>query len=206
MVLVVGAVASIFVFIFLFVFVCACWRIFNRHRCRFINNIRRTMEFVAILMGSKSDYEVMSERISVLKKFDVSYEVVISSAHRSPNRTKEYVKQAEQKGAKVFIAAAGMAAHLAGAVASMTTKPVIGVPLKGGALDGLDSLLSTVQMPSGMPVATVALGKTGAVNSAYLAMQILALENAELEGKLREDRVMKAKNVELDSQDIEVIL
>lgn len=206
MVLVVGAVASIFVFIFLFVFVCACWRIFNRHRCRFINNIRRTMEFVAILMGSKSDYEVMSECISVLKKFDVSYEVVISSAHRSPNRTKEYVKQAEQKGAKVFIAAAGMAAHLAGAVASMTIKPVIGVPLKGGALDGLDSLLSTVQMPSGMPVATVALGKTGAVNSAYLAMQILALENAELEGKLREDRVMKAKNVELDSQDIEVIL
>ena len=99
-----------------------------------------------------------------------------------------------------------MAAHVAGAVASMTTKPVIGVPLKGGALDGLDSLLSTVQMPSGMPVATVALGKTGAVNSAYLAMQILALENAELEGKLREDRVMKAKNVELDSQDIEVIL
>lgn len=206
MVLVVGAVASIFVFIFLFVFVCACWRIFNRHRCRFINNIRRIMEFVAILMGSKSDYEVMSECIGVLKKFDVSYEVVISSAHRSPNRTKEYVKQAEQKGAKVFIAAAGMAAHLAGAVASMTTKPVIGVPLKGGALDGLDSLLSTVQMPSGMPVATVALGKTGAVNSAYLAMQILALENAELEGKLREDRVMKAKNVELDSQDIEVIL
>lgn len=164
------------------------------------------MEFIAILMGSKSDYEVMNECILVLKKFDVPYEVIISSAHRSPNRTKEYVEQAEQKGAKVFIAAAGMAAHLAGAVASMTTKPVIGVPLKGGALDGLDSLLSTVQMPSGMPVATVALGKTGAVNSAYLAMQILALNNAELEGKLREDRVMKAKNVELDSQDIEVIL
>ena len=164
------------------------------------------MEFIAILMGSKSDYEVMNECILVLKKFDVPYEVIISSAHRSPNRTKEYVKQAEQKGAKVFIAAAGMAAHLAGAVASMTTKPVIGVPLTGGALDGLDSLLSTVQMPSGMPVATVALGKTGAVNSAYLAMQILALNNAELEGKLREDRVMKAKNVELDSQDIEVIL
>ena len=119
------------------------------------------VQFVAILMGSKSDYAVMQECIKVLKKFDVSYEVVISSAHRSPNRTKEYVKNAEEKGAKVFIAAAGMAAHLAGAVASMTTKPVIGVPLKGGALDGLDAFLSTVQMPSGMPVATVHLEKQG---------------------------------------------
>lgn len=164
------------------------------------------MDFVAIVMGSKSDYKVMDECVEILKKFDVSYEVVIASAHRSPNRTKEYVKQAEEKGAKVFIAAAGMAAHLAGAISAMTTKPVIGVPLKGGALDGLDSLLSTVQMPSGMPVATVALGKAGAINSAYLAMQILALSNAELEGKLKEDRVMKAKNVELDSADIEVIL
>ncbi|MDE6958857.1 5-(carboxyamino)imidazole ribonucleotide mutase [Helicobacter apodemus] len=164
------------------------------------------MDFVAIVMGSKSDYKVMDECVEILKKFDVSYEVVIASAHRSPNRTKEYVKQAEEKGAKVFIAAAGMAAHLAGAVSAMTTKPVIGVPLKGGALDGLDSLLSTVQMPSGVPVATVALGKAGAINSAYLAMQILALSNAELEGKLKEDRVMKAKNVELDSADIEVIL
>ncbi|AWI34863.1 5-(carboxyamino)imidazole ribonucleotide mutase [Helicobacter apodemus] len=164
------------------------------------------MDFVAIVMGSKSDYKVMDECVEILKKFDVSYEVVIASAHRSPNRTKEYVKQAEEKGAKVFIAAAGMAAHLAGAVSAMTTKPVIGVPLKGGALDGLDSLLSTVQMPSGMPVATVALGKAGAINSAYLAMQILALSNAELEGKLKEDRVVKAKNVELDSADIEVIL
>ncbi|MDE5602948.1 MAG: 5-(carboxyamino)imidazole ribonucleotide mutase [Helicobacter sp.] len=164
------------------------------------------MDFIAIIMGSKSDYKVMDECVEVLKKFDVPYEVVISSAHRSPNRTKEYVKDAEEKGAKVFIAAAGMAAHLAGTVSAITTKPVIGVPLKGGALDGLDSLLSTVQMPSGIPVATVALGKSGAINSAYLAMQILALNNAELEGKLKEDRVMKAKNVELDSADIEVIL
>lgn len=164
------------------------------------------MDYIAILMGSKSDYEVMSECINVLKKFDVPYEVVISSAHRSPNRTKDYVKQAEEKGAKVFIAAAGMAAHLAGAVASMTTKPVIGVPLRGGAMDGIDALLSTVQMPSGMPVATVALGKPGAINSAYMAMQILSLSNSELEGKLNEDRVMKAKKVELDSAEIEVIL
>ena len=164
------------------------------------------MDFIAIIMGSKSDYEVMCECINVLKKFDVPYEVVISSAHRSPHRTKEYVRMAEEKGAKVFIAAAGMAAHLAGAVSALTTKPVIGVPLKGGALEGLDSLLSTVQMPSGIPVATLALGKTGAINSAYLAMQILALSNAELEGKLKEDRVMKAKNVELDSNQLEVLL
>lgn len=164
------------------------------------------MEFVSILMGSKSDAEVMKGCAEILKKFDVPYEMIISSAHRSPQRTKEYVADAEARGAKVFIAAAGMAAHLAGAVSSMTTKPVIGIPMAGGALGGIDALLSTVQMPSGMPVGTVAIGKTGAVNSAYLAMQILALGNDELAGKLKEDRVMKAKNVELDSAEIEVLL
>lgn len=157
-------------------------------------------------MGSKSDANVMSECAEILKKFDVPYEMIISSAHRSPARTKEYVVDAESRGASVFIAAAGMAAHLAGAVASMTTKPVLGVPMCGGTLGGIDALLSTVQMPSGMPVGTVAIGKTGAVNSAYLAMQILALSNDELAGKLKEDRVMKAKNVELDSAEIEVLL
>ncbi len=155
-------------------------------------------------MGSKSDFEVMSECIEVLKKFDVPYEVLISSAHRSPDRTKEYIKDASIRGAQVFIGAAGMAAHLAGAIVSQTTKPVIGVPLMSGALDGLDALLSTVQMPSGMPVATVSIGKAGAINAAYLAMQILSLNNEELAGKLLEDRVMKAKKVELDSQEIEV--
>lgn len=164
------------------------------------------MQFVSILMGSKSDAEVMRECAEIFKKFDVPYEMIISSAHRSPVRTKEYVLDAETRGAKVFIAAAGMAAHLAGAISSMTTKPVIGVPMGGGTLGGLDALLSTVQMPSGMPVGTVAIGKTGAVNSAYLAMQILALSNDELAGKLKEDRVMKAKNVELDSAEIEVLL
>ncbi|CAE11119.1 5-(carboxyamino)imidazole ribonucleotide mutase [Wolinella succinogenes] len=164
------------------------------------------MQFVSILMGSKSDAEVMRECAEIFKKFDVPYEMIISSAHRSPVRTKEYVLEAEARGAKVFIAAAGMAAHLAGAISSMTTKPVIGVPMGGGTLGGLDALLSTVQMPSGMPVGTVAIGKTGAVNSAYLAMQILALGNDELAGKLKEDRVMKAKNVELDSAEIEVLL
>ena len=162
------------------------------------------MKFVSILMGSKSDYSVMVETSKILEKFGVAHELVIASAHRSPDRTHEYVKGAEKKGAQVFIAAAGMAAHLAGVVASLTTKPVIGVPMKGGAMDGLDAMLSTVQMPSGMPVATVALGKAGAMNSAYLAMQILAIEDEELRTKLLEDRILKAKKVESDSDEVEV--
>ena len=164
------------------------------------------MKFVSIIIGSKSDYEVMSECAKTLDKFGVLHELIISSAHRSPERTKDYIKSAEEKGAKVFVAAAGMAAHLAGAVAATTTKPVIGVPMKGGAMDGMDAMLSTVQMPSGMPVATVALGKAGAVNAAYLAMQILALEDKDLEAKLLEDRILKSKKVESDSKDIEVLL
>jgi len=164
------------------------------------------MKFVSIIMGSKSDYEIMKECAKTLESFSVPYELIISSAHRSPERTKTYIKEAEEKGAKVFIAAAGMAAHLAGAVAATTTKPVIGVPMKGGAMDGMDAMLSTVQMPAGMPVATVALGKAGAVNAAYLAMQILALDDSELATKLYEDRIAKAKKVETDSNEIEVIL
>jgi len=164
------------------------------------------VKFVSIIIGSKSDYEVMSECAKTLEKFGVLHELIISSAHRSPQRTKDYIKSAEEKGAKVFVAAAGMAAHLAGAVAATTTKPVIGVPMKGGAMDGMDAMLSTVQMPSGMPVATVALGKAGAVNAAYLAMQILALEDKDLEAKLLEDRILKSKKVESDSKEIEVLL
>ncbi len=164
------------------------------------------MEFVSIIMGSKSDYEVMKECGETLKKFGVQYELLVSSAHRSPERTKEYVKSAEKKGAKVFICAAGMAAHLAGAVCAITTKPVIGVPMGGGALGGIDALLSTVQMPAGMPVGTVAVGKAGAVNSAYMAMQILALNDEVLAKKLQEDREDKAKAVEKDSKEVEVVL
>jgi len=164
------------------------------------------MKFVSIIIGSKSDYEIMKECAKTLEKFGVLYEIVISSAHRSPQRTHSYVKNAEEKGAQVFICAAGMAAHLAGAVAALTIKPVIGVPMKGGAMDGMDAMLSTVQMPSGMPVATVAIGKAGAVNSAYLAMQILALEDEDLKVKLQEDRILKAKKVESDSAEIEVRL
>ncbi len=164
------------------------------------------MKFVSIVIGSKSDYEVMKECAETLKKFGVPYELIISSAHRSPERTKNYMKEAEAKGAQVFIAAAGMAAHLAGALASATTKPVIGVPMASGELRGEDALLSTVMMPSGMPVGTVAIGKAGAVNSAYLAIQIMALQDDELKVKLQEDRVSKAKKVELDSSTIEVWL
>lgn len=162
------------------------------------------MEFISIIMGSKSDWNIMQECVNILKKFDCAYEVIISSAHRSPQRTKDYINDAQKRGACVFIAAAGMAAHLAGSVAAQTSKPVIGVPLDSSSLNGLDSLLSTVQMPSGMPVATMAIGKSGAINAAYLAMQILALKNEELSGKLIEDRVIQSKKVELDSNEIEI--
>jgi 5-(carboxyamino)imidazole ribonucleotide mutase len=157
-------------------------------------------------MGSKSDFDVMKSCSETLEAFGVQYELIISSAHRSPERTKDYIAKAEAKGAQVFIAAAGMAAHLAGVLASKTIKPVIGVPMSASALSGIDALLSTVQMPAGMPVATVAIGKAGAINSAYLAMQIMALENEELRMKLQEDRISKAKKVEMDSLEIETIL
>ena len=164
------------------------------------------MNFVSIIMGSKSDFEIMKNCSDTFEKFNVKYEMIISSAHRSPKRTKDYIKDAEERGSVAFIAAAGMAAHLAGALAAGTTKPVIGVPMKGGAMDGMDAMLSTVQMPAGMPVATVALGRAGAINAAYLAMQILAISDKELAIKLKEDRIIKAKAVESDSKDIEVLL
>ncbi|RLA63294.1 MAG: 5-(carboxyamino)imidazole ribonucleotide mutase [Epsilonproteobacteria bacterium] len=164
------------------------------------------MKFVSIVMGSKSDYGIMTECAETLKKFGVAYELIISSAHRSPERTKIYIKEAESKGAQVFIAAAGMAAHLAGALAASTTKPILGVPMESGPLKGEDALLSTVMMPAGMPVGTLAIGKAGAVNAAYLAIQIMALMDDELKIKLQEDRISKAKKVELDSSEIETIL
>ena len=164
------------------------------------------MKFVSIIMGSKSDYDVVSEAAKVLEKFNVPYELIISSAHRSPKRTSEYVVAAEEKGAQVFIAAAGMAAHLAGAIAANTTRPVIGIPMAGSALSGVDALYSTVQMPGGMPVGTVAIGKAGAVNAAYLALQILALNDQNLDEMLKADRAAKAKQVEEDSAKVEVLL
>ncbi|EAI5089028.1 5-(carboxyamino)imidazole ribonucleotide mutase [Campylobacter jejuni] len=164
------------------------------------------MNFVSILMGSKSDYETMKEAAKTLESFGVKYELIISSAHRSPKRTKEYIANAEEKGVKVFIAAAGMAAHLAGAVAAYTTKPVLGVPMSGSNLASMDSLFSTVQMPSGIPVGTLAIGKAGAINAAYLAMQILAIYDVDLAQKLKEDRLEKEKKLASDSKEVEVLL
>ncbi|HEC1758540.1 TPA: 5-(carboxyamino)imidazole ribonucleotide mutase [Campylobacter lari] len=164
------------------------------------------MKFVSILMGSKSDYDVVKEALGILEKFDIKYEILITSAHRSPQRTQEYIKNAEEKGAKVFIAAAGMAAHLAGAVAAHTTKPVLGIPMPGSNLASMDSLFSTVQMPSGIPVATVAIGKAGAINAAYLAVQILAIEDESLAQKLLEDRQKQQEKLIQDSNTIEVFL
>lgn len=164
------------------------------------------MNFVSILMGSKSDYETMKEAAKTLESFGVKYELIISSAHRSPKRTKEYIANAEEKGVKVFIAAAGMAAHLAGAVAAYTTKPVLGVPMSGNNLASMDSLFSTVQMPSGIPVGTLAIGKAGAINAAYLAMQILAIYDVDLAQKLKEDRLEKEKKLVSDSKEVEVLL
>ncbi len=164
------------------------------------------MNFVSILMGSKSDYETMKEAAKTLESFGVKYELIISSAHRSPKRTEEYIANAEEKGVKVFIAAAGMAAHLAGAVAAYTTKPVLGVPMSGSNLASMDSLFSTVQMPSGIPVGTLAIGKAGAINAAYLAMQILAIYDVDLAQKLKEDRLEKEKKLVSDSKEVEVLL
>jgi len=164
------------------------------------------MKFVSIVIASKSDYGVMVACTETLKKFGVPYELVVSSGHRSPERTKTYIKTAEEKGAQVFITAAGMAAHLAGTVAANTTKPVLGVPIDSGSLKGEDALLSTVMMSEGMPVGTLAIGQAGAVNAAYLAIQIMALIDDELKVKLQEDRISKAKKVELDSSEIETIL
>ncbi len=139
---------------------------------------------VSILLGSDSDLDVMQETVNVLKQFGVSFDIQVLSAHRSPELLSQYMKEGKQNGTKVFIAAAGGAAHLAGAVAAQTTSPVIGVPINATSLDGLDSLLSTVQMPPGVPVATVAIGKFGAANAGYLAVQILALSDPLLASKL----------------------
>ncbi len=150
--------------------------------------------FVAIVMGSDSDLPVMEASFDVLRAFGVPFEARITSAHRTPEVTKTYVQDAEQRGCAVFIAAAGMAAHLAGAVAAATVKPVIGVPMNAS-LDGLDALLSTVQMPAGIPVATVAIGKAGAKNAAYLATQMLSLVDLPLAQQLRDERTANAQEI-----------
>ncbi len=135
---------------------------------------------VGILIGSESDREAMSEAVSILDRFGIGSELRVLSAHRSPDAVREYARATRGRGIQVLICGAGMAAHLAGAVAASTTLPVLGVPLTGGALNGLDALLSTVQMPAGIPVGTLAIGKAGARNAAILAVEILSLSNPAL--------------------------
>ncbi|KUJ83075.1 5-(carboxyamino)imidazole ribonucleotide mutase [Microbulbifer flavimaris] len=148
--------------------------------------------FVSILMGSESDLPVMEATFGVLDKLDIPFEVKVTSAHGTPGETNSYVTDADQRGCAVFICAAGMAAHLAGAVAAATLKPVIGVPMDT-ALNGLDALLSTVQMPGGVPVATVAIGRAGAENAAYLAAQMIGVTDTDLHQKLVDVRRANAE-------------
>ena len=161
------------------------------------------MKKVAIIMGSDSDLPVVEKGIEILEKFNVPFEVHVYSAHRTPGETKEFTEKARENGFGVIIAAAGKAAHLAGAIAANTTLPVIGIPIKSSTLDGLDALLSTVQMPAGIPVATVAID--GAANASLLAIEILSVYDDELFNKLskyRSDATQKVltKNSEIEKR------
>ena len=162
--------------------------------------------FVAVLMGSDSDLPILEKTFGILKSLDVPFEARITSAHRTPKETHDYVTNADQRGCQVFICAAGLAAHLAGAVAGMTLKPVIGIPLDVGALKGMDALLATVQMPAGIPVATVAIGSAGAKNAAYLAAQILALSDSDLMQRLVAERQQNAAQVIQKSEKLQADL
>ena len=141
---------------------------------------------IGIIMGSDSDLPVMQEAVKVLKQFEVPYEIGVYSAHRSPHRTAEYVRTARERGLKLIIAGAGSSAHLAGVTAAETTLPVIGVPIDSSPLSGFDALFSTVQMPPGVPVATMGVGKSGATNAAIFAVEVLALSEQRLASKLTE--------------------
>ena len=150
---------------------------------------------VVVLMGSRSDWETMEHAAETLRSLEIEHEVRVLSAHRTPTALEEYVAEAEERGAQVFIAAAGGAAHLAGVVASKTLRPVLGVPMQTQVAGGLDSLLSTVQMPAGVPVGTLATGRAGAVNAALLAAQVLALSDEALAARLRRHRKEQAQAV-----------
>jgi 5-(carboxyamino)imidazole ribonucleotide mutase len=150
---------------------------------------------VGVVIGSRSDWETMTHTVSTLEALGIECEVKVMSAHRTPDAAAEYAATAEERGLEVVIAAAGGAAHLAGVLASKTTLPVLGVPLKGWSLDGLDSLLSTVQMPLGVPVGTLAIGKAGAVNAALLAGQILALKHPGIRQAVKADREERRQQV-----------
>lgn len=158
---------------------------------------------VAIVMGSDSDLEIMDQAAAVLKEFGIGFEITVASAHRSPGKAMEFAASAAKRGIKVVIAGAGHAAHLAGVLAAHTTLPVIGVPIDSSCLQGLDSLLSTVQMPPGIPVATVSLGKPGARNAGILAVQMLALSDAALAEKLKTFKADMAAQVETKAAQVE---
>ncbi|GHU91564.1 N5-carboxyaminoimidazole ribonucleotide mutase [Deltaproteobacteria bacterium] len=160
------------------------------------------MSRVVILMGSKSDEEKISPCTKILQDLGISFVMTVSSAHRTPERTRALVRGQEVAGAGVFICAAGMAAHLAGAVAALTTRPVIGIPVSRGVLAGMDALFSTVQMPPGFPVATVALDKAGAYNAAWLAAQILALADPDLDNRITAARKRMRLDVEKAGEEI----
>ncbi|MGA3280467.1 MAG: 5-(carboxyamino)imidazole ribonucleotide mutase [Smithella sp.] len=151
---------------------------------------------VSVVMGSDSDLPIMTETTKVLKEFGIDFELILTSAHRTPQRTTKFAASAAGRGIKVIVVGAGAAAHLAGVIASQTTLPVIGIPINATALNGLDALLSTVQMPGGIPVATMAIGTAGAKNAALFAARILALEDKELRTKLSAYIKKMAKDVE----------
>ncbi|HAO93060.1 MAG: 5-(carboxyamino)imidazole ribonucleotide mutase [Deltaproteobacteria bacterium] len=155
-----------------------------------------TKPLVGILMGSDSDLSVMEEAAKMLREFNIPYEITVSSAHRTPKRTSDYAKGAERRGIRVIIAGAGAAAHLAGFIAAETTLPVIGVPIDSSPLNGLDALLSTVQMPGGVPVASMAIGKAGAKNAGIFAAEILSVADERLRDALKRHRKEMAKQVE----------
>ena len=161
------------------------------------------MAWVAVLMGSQSDWPTMQACTEALGGLGVEFEVRVTSAHRTPAATAQYVSDASSRGCGVFICAAGLAAHLAGAVAAHTTRPVIGVPMDGGPLNGADALLSTVMMPGGVPVATVAIGKAGARNAGYLAAQILAVADDDLAARVDADRAANAAKVAEQNQSVQ---
>jgi 5-(carboxyamino)imidazole ribonucleotide mutase len=161
---------------------------------------------VSIVMGSDSDLEIMKEAGKSLDDFGIAYEIDVTSAHRSPDRTAEYAKNAAGRGIRVIIAGAGGAAHLAGVIAAHTTLPVIGVPIAATSLNGLDSLLATVQMPAGIPVATVAIGKPGATNAGILAAQIIALSDAGVAKRMAGHKEKLARGVEEKSKKLKASL
>ena len=161
------------------------------------------MAWVAVLMGSESDWPVMRGCVDTLRALEVRFEVRVTSAHRTPAETARFVSEAVGRDCCVFVCAAGLAAHLAGAVAAHTTRPVIGVPMDGGPLGGADALLSTVMMPGGVPVATVAIGKAGAKNAGYLAAQILAVADAELAARIDADRNANAAKVAAQNESVQ---